>query len=97
MGRFGGKARLESHDLIEVLLNAQNGDADDHLGGFAGDDEALGTGCDKRCIVRDDRGIDDLHAQACGAVGCAHDVANATQKLDDVLGKQVIEVCLRIG
>ena len=48
-------------------------------------------------FVRDDRGIDDLHAQACGAVGCAHDVANATQKLDDVLGKQVIEVCLRIG
>lgn len=41
-GRGGGyKSRLEAHDLVKMLFNAGNGDADDHLGGLARNDEAL--------------------------------------------------------
>ena len=49
MGRRGGacEPRLETHDLVKMLFNAGNGDADNHLSGFAGNDEALGARCDK--------------------------------------------------
>ena len=61
-----------------MLFNAGNGDADDHLGGLARNDEALGAHRDKRCVICNDGRVCDLDAQARGAVGCAHDIANAT-------------------
>ena len=78
-GRGGGhKFRLEAHDLVKMLFNAGNGDADNHLGGLARNDEALGAHRDKRRVICNDGRVCDLDAQARGAVGCAHDIANAT-------------------
>ena len=78
-GRGGGhKSRLEAHDLVKMLFNAGNGDANNHLGGLARNDEALGAHRDKRRIICNDGRVCDLDAQARGAVGCAHDIANAT-------------------
>ena len=78
-GRGGGhKSRLETHDLVKMLFNAGNGDADDHLGGLARNDEAFGARRDKRRVICNDGRVCDLDAQARGAVGCAHDIANAT-------------------
>ena len=78
-GRGGGyKSRLEAHDLVKMLFNAGNGDADDHLGGLARNDEALGARRDKRRVICNDGRVCDLDAQARGAVGCARNIANAT-------------------
>ena len=78
-GRGGGhKFRLEAHDLVKMLFNAGNGDADDHLGGLVRNDEALGAHRDKRRVICNDGRVCDLDAQARGAVGCAHNIANAT-------------------
>ena len=78
-GRGGGrKFRLEAHDLVKMLFNAGNGDADDYLGGLARNDEALGAHCDKRRVICNDGRVCDLDAQARGAVGCARNIANAT-------------------
>ena len=78
-GRGGGhKSRLEAHDLVKMLFNAGNGDADDHLGGLARNDEALGAHRDKRRVICNDGRVCDLDAQARGAVGCARNIANAT-------------------
>ena len=73
-----------------MLFDAGNRDADDHLGGFAGDDEAFGARCDKGRIVRDDGGVHDFDAQPRGAVGCAHNVGDAAQKRHNLLGEQMI-------
>ena len=62
----------------KMLFNAGNGDADDHLGGLARNDEALGARRDKRRVICNDGRVCDLDAQARGAVGCAHNIANAT-------------------
>ena len=78
-GRGGGhKFRLEAHDLVKMLFNAGNGDADDHLGGLARNDEAFGARCDKGRVVCDDGRVHDFDAQPRGAVGCARNIANAT-------------------
>ena len=61
-GCVGGKARLESHNLVKVCFDAGDGDAYDHLGGLARDDETLSTGCNKGRVVRDDGGVHDLDA-----------------------------------
>lgn len=73
-----------------MLFNAGNGDADDHLGGLARNDEALGTRCDEGRVVRDDGRVHDFDAQARGAVGCAHNVGDAAQKHHNLLGEQMI-------
>ena len=78
-GRGGGhKFRLEAHNLVKMLFNAGNGDADDHLGGLARNDEALGAHRDKRRVICNDGRVCDLDAQARGTVGCAHNIANTT-------------------
>ena len=76
--RWWAQIRLEAHDLVKMLFNAGNGDADDYTGGLARNDEALGARRDKRRVICNDGRVCDLDAQARGAVGCAHDIANAT-------------------
>lgn len=92
MRRRGGecKTRFESHNLIKVLFDAGNRDADDYLGSLAGDDEAFGARCDKGRVVRDDGRVHDFDAQPRGAVGCAHNVGDAAQKRHNLLGEQMI-------
>ena len=90
-GRGGGhKSRLEAHDLVKMLFNAGNGDADNHLGGLARNDEALGAHRDEGCVVCDNGRVCDLNAQARGAIGRSYNIANATQERNDLLSKQMI-------
>ena len=90
-GRGGGyKSRLEAYDLVKMLFNAGNGDADDHLGGLARNDEALGARRDEGCVVCDNGRFCDLNAQTRGAIGRSYNIANATQERDDLLSEQVI-------
>ena len=90
-GRGGGhKSRLEAYDLVKMLFNAGNGDADDHLGGLARNDEALGARRDEGCVVCDNGRFCDLNAQTRGAIGRSYNIANATQERNDLLSKQMI-------
>lgn len=73
-----------------MLFNAGNGDADNHLSSFSCNDETLGARCDKRRVVRNDRGVRDFDAQARGSVGCAHNIANAARKLNYPLSEDVV-------
>ena len=93
----GRKTWFEPHNLIKVLFDTGNRDADDHLGCLAGDDEALGAHCDKGRVVRHDRRVYDFDAQPRGAVGCAHNVRGAAQKRYNLLGEQMILRCLAFG
>ena len=91
-GGWGGgdKARFEPHDSIKVFFDTGNGDANDYLSRFAGDDEAPGARCDEGCVVCDNGRVCDLNAQARGAIGRSYNIANATQERNDLLSKQMI-------